>query len=582
MCGISAIAGPGWAPEDLAAMIEAQRHRGPDDTGSYLDRSASIGLGHNRLSIIDLSSAGHQPMASPDGRVWIAFNGEIYNYLELRAELSDYPFRTRTDTEVILAAYCRWGERCLDRLQGMFAFVLWDGREGTLSAVRDRFGVKPLHYAHRDGALLLASEIKALHAAGVPAEPDRTTWASYFAAGITDHGDRTFWRDVQAVPPGHLLTWDRGRVALRRWYDVADQTGRALDDRPQDVVADEYLSLLRESVRLRFRADVPVGINLSGGLDSSVLLGVVQEVQGTGSDVRAFTFVTGDPHYDELPWVRQMLARTSHPSEVCRLDASDVPALAESVQRTQDEPFGGLPTLCYARLFDRARALGVKVLLDGQGLDEQWAGYDYYTGDAALDAASTVQGTASPARLPHSGVPRRSRLSAAADTVPRSPEKPAVSRSPVHEDPARAALQRSRLDARLDRAARAVPRSPAGGAGPAPAAGAQDSRRHTQTAVAGPGAAASAGRSGRGAEAAAADAAAGMAARSASRLGIRLHRACARARRRLLVRQPARPRRMATLSRGTRRQQRVSLAVDQYRSAAGPGGAFRSFSTLDP
>jgi asparagine synthase (glutamine-hydrolysing) len=400
MCGISALAGSGWTPEQLTAMILAQHHRGPDDTGSYLDPSVPVGLGHNRLSIIDLSGAGRQPMSTPDHRLWIAFNGEIYNYLELRAELSDYPFRTRTDTEVILAAYSRWGESCLARLHGMFAFVLWDQATGVLYAVRDRFGVKPLHYSRRNGALLIASEIKALHAAGVAAEPDTTAWASYLATGATDQGDRTFWRGVQAVPPGHLLEWRDGRQAVRRWYDVTEQAGADYDRRPGDAVAEEYMTLLAESVRLRFRADVPVGINLSGGLDSSVLLGLVQQVQGPASDVRAFTFVTGDPRYDELPWVRQMLARTAHPSEVCAISPGDVPELADSVQRIQDEPFGGLPTLCYARLFERARALGVKVLLDGQGMDEQWAGYDYYTAAAPTTGARTVQGTTSAAFRP--------------------------------------------------------------------------------------------------------------------------------------------------------------------------------------
>jgi asparagine synthase (glutamine-hydrolysing) len=172
-------------------------------------------------------------------------------------------------------------------------------------------------------------------------------------------------------------------------------------------VQEEYTALLRDSVRLRFRADVPVGINLSGGLDSSTLLGLVQAVQGPESEVKAFTFVTGDPEYDELPWVRQMLEHTRHPSVVCRLDPSDVPALAESVQAYQDEPFGGLPTLAYARLFEEARAQGVIVLLDGQGLDEQWGGYDYYT--AALAPRSTQHSGYPPQR-----VARRLRVPAAA------------------------------------------------------------------------------------------------------------------------------------------------------------------------
>jgi len=188
------------------------------------------------------------------------------------------------------------------------------------------------------------------------------------------------------------MKWRNGRLRVSRWYDLADRVGLEWDDRPLEVVKEEYLSLLVDSVRLRFRSDVPVGINLSGGLDSSVLLGLVQAVQGEDSDVKAFTFITGHPNYDELPWVSQMLASTRHPSVVCRLSPGDVPALAESVQAHESEPFGGLPTLAYARLFETARAEGVIVLLDGQGMDEQWAGYDYYLSALNGGKAGIVQG----------------------------------------------------------------------------------------------------------------------------------------------------------------------------------------------
>ena len=393
MCGIAGIFGSNYSPTKLEAMIASQHHRGPDATDSYQSPAGVAGLGHNRLSIIDLSPAGRQPMSNRDGSVWIAFNGEIYNYLELRAELGDYPYRSQSDTEVLLAAYEKWGEACLDRLIGMFALLIWDERSQTLFAARDRFGVKPLYYhLAADGTLRVASEIKALHASGVPPFPDETAWATYLTYGYYDHGERTFWQDVLSLPPGHSLTWRDGKLRVKRWYDLAAQAKLIEDTRPIKEVEEEYLALLMDSVRLRFRSDVPVGINLSGGLDSSTLLGLVHAVQGADSSVRAFTFVCGDPNYDELPWVEQMLQRTKHPLTVCRLSAEDVPALAESVQLTQDEPFGGLPTLAYARVFEEARAQGIIVLLDGQGMDEQWAGYDYYNFSANGSGVATVQG----------------------------------------------------------------------------------------------------------------------------------------------------------------------------------------------
>jgi asparagine synthase (glutamine-hydrolysing) len=297
----------------------------------------------------------------------------------LRAELHGYPYQTQTDTEVILAAYERWGEQCLDRFIGMFSFLLWDARRNVLFAARDRFGVKPLYYAElQSGAIALASEVKALHACSIPRQPNPVTWATYFTYGIYDHSASTFWQGIRSIPPGHALRWQSGKMEIWCWYDLAAQTGSALDERAESVVSEEYLALLKESVRLRFRADVPVGVNLSGGLDSSILLGLIHAVQGKDSQINAYTFVTGDPNYDELPWVEQMLARTQHPHKICQLHHQEIPALALRVQNQQDEPFGGLPTLAYSKIFEQARVDGTLVLLDGQGLDEQWAGYEYY------------------------------------------------------------------------------------------------------------------------------------------------------------------------------------------------------------
>lgn len=419
MCGIAVVIGAAGADTMVARMLPQLHHRGPDARGDWHDARADVAIGHTRLSIIDLSEAGRQPMTSADGRFVLAFNGEIYNHVELRRELADYPYRSHADSEVLLAAWARWGEACLDRLLGMFAFVIWDVREQRLIAVRDRFGVKPMYYAQLPGGgLALASEIKALHAAGARATPDATVWASYLTSGLYEVGDRTFWEGVATVPAGSLLTWRRGDgVAIRRWYELAARAGGELDRRDDGVVREEYLALLTDSVRLRFRADVPVGINLSGGLDSSILLGLVQALQGETSDVNVFTFVTGDPAYDELPWVEAMLARTHHPLVTCTLAADEVPALAEQLTAVDDEPFGGIPTIAYAKLFAASRRAGVIVLLDGQGLDEQWAGYDYYRAPAGAAPASLVQGTTSAATRAECLAPDFARLARPLDVA---------------------------------------------------------------------------------------------------------------------------------------------------------------------
>ena len=393
--------GPGWEQAQLDAMVSSQRHRGPDAFGTWISLSGLCALGHRRLSILDLSDAGRQPMVSPDGRYHIVFNGEIYNYLELRGELGGAAsFSTGTDTEVLLSAYARWGEECLDRLIGMFAFAIWDERERKLFAARDRFGVKPLYlYQPPGGGLWLASEIKALHAAGVPRAPDLGTWATYLSSGMYDHSRRTFWDWIQQLPPGGCLTWAPERGArVRTWYDPAQAAlAQGVESRDEESVGEELLSLLEHSVRLRFRSDVPVGICLSGGLDSSLLLALVHRVRGPDSGVKTFTFFCGDPAYDETPWVEQMLAKSRHQAYFCRLDVGDVPEFAQKAQAFQDEPFGGFPTLGMARIHECARAEGVTVLLDGNGMDEGWAGYEYYARAGAVDASvGPVQGSRSP------------------------------------------------------------------------------------------------------------------------------------------------------------------------------------------
>lgn len=395
MCGIAGILGQSWERRNLEAMVNAQHHRGPDADGIFVSENQITGLGHNRLSIIDLSDSGRQPMIDQSGTRRIVFNGEIYNYLELKRELeSSYSFRTRTDTEVVLAAYERWGEDCLSHFIGMFAFVIWNETEKKAFAARDRFGVKPFYYYQKsDGTLFVASEIKAIHAAGAPRIPNEKIWATYLTYGLQDNSEETFWSEICALPAGHKLIWKQNQISISGWYDLASQVGDEVDRRPETIVEEEYFSLMKESVRFRFRADVPVGINLSGGLDSSSLLGLVHAVQGDESDVKAFTFITGDENYDELPWVEKMLEKTRHPLIVSKLSPTDVPQMAKSVQFYQDEPFSGIPTLAYAKIFEDAKAHGVTVLLDGNGMDEQWCGYDYYQNALNGKQAEIVQGT---------------------------------------------------------------------------------------------------------------------------------------------------------------------------------------------
>jgi asparagine synthase (glutamine-hydrolysing) len=395
MCGIAALLGTHTDPSTLREVVQVLDHRGPDASRIYVSPSGTAALAHNRLSILDLTADGNQPMSDPSGRYHLIFNGEIYNYRELREQLaSHWTFRTRTDTEVLLASLILNGESAISQFLGMFSFVFWDEREQTAFAARDRFGVKPFYFhATPDGELYVASEIKALHALGVPRESDDATWATYLVHGLYDHGRSTFWKGVESLGPGECLRWKNHRVDIRPWYDLVAAVGDEIDNRPDHVVCEEYLELLLDSVALRFRSDVPIGINLSSGLDSSLLLGLVRKYESDISAITAFTFTTGDPNYDELAYVSQSISGAKQPLVECRLRADEVPALTNSVSKYQDEPFGGLPTIAYAKLFETARQHGVIVLLDGQGMDEQWAGYDYYRNTEANAEARTVQGT---------------------------------------------------------------------------------------------------------------------------------------------------------------------------------------------
>lgn len=375
-------------------MISALSHRGPDGLGKYINPGRIAGFGHNRLSIIDLTQDGAQPMH--DGTLTITYNGEIYNYIELRQQLrDDHNFKTQSDTEVILASYKKWGKACLSKFIGMFAFAIWNESTQELFAARDRFGVKPFYYAQLNDQLFFASEIKAIHAAGIEKIPDSDAWATYFSSGLYDHGPYTFWKNIMNLRPGHSLFRSRdGQIQTQEWYHLSDVLMET-DERSERIVKDELAGLLEETVKLRFRSDVPVGVCLSGGLDSSLLFALIKKIKGNDFPIHAFTFYTGDIRYDEHHKAVSLTNSSKAIHHLCRLDPHEIEALSGKISRQMDEPYGGFPTLGMTKVFEEAKKTGTTVLLDGNGLDEGWAGYEYYRNpDHAMLEKGPVQGSA--------------------------------------------------------------------------------------------------------------------------------------------------------------------------------------------
>lgn len=398
MCGIAGIIGD-FDAYQLDDMLLSQHHRGPDATGKYSDDGFAT-LGHNRLAIIDLSVQSNQPFLDTSGRYVLVFNGEIYNYIELKKELQEYyTFKTESDTEVLLAAFLIHGKQCLHKLNGMFSFAIWDNQDKKLFAARDRFGVKPFFYSQKNNSFYFSSEIKAIHAAGIQKTPNEKVWASYFAYGSYGNIDETFWEGIAQLSGGYFLEYQNQQLTLKKWYFFEDEVAKQPKNLTYNQAKEHYLMLLKDSIKLRFRADVPVGFNISGGLDSSILLALVNDfnnkiknqksaIVNQQSLINAYTFYTDNPDYDELPWVEAMIVKTNNPFKKVLLQSNEVPAFAQKMEWQQDEPYGGIPTLAYAKIFEQARKDEVLVLLDGQGMDEQWAGYDYYT----QENEATIQG----------------------------------------------------------------------------------------------------------------------------------------------------------------------------------------------
>ena len=376
MCGIAGIIGKNASKDVLLKMTNAQKHRGPDYTGFWLDEN--VCFGHNRLSIIDLSENANQPFQDEEERYQLIFNGEIYNYLELKIELEQhYNFKTNSDTEVLIAAFSHWGKDCLSKLNGMFSFAVWDSVDKKLFAARDRFGVKPFYYHQTEDTLYFSSEIKTLHSAGIAKELNKKVWANYFSFGSYGMPHETFWKHIDQLPGGHCLEFEKNTLKIERWYFFEKEIEKYKEKLSYEEIKNKYIVLLKDSIKLRFRADVSVGFNVSGGLDSSALLAFVNQ-QENKQNIKAFTFYTNNDRYDELPWVEEMVSLTENSLQKVLLKPEEVKKIAAKIDYHQDEPYGGIPTLAYAKIFEKAREKNTLVLLDGQGMDEQWAGYDYY------------------------------------------------------------------------------------------------------------------------------------------------------------------------------------------------------------
>ena len=375
MCGIC---GFSWRDEDLMhSMLDSLRHRGPDGGGLHV--SGGISIGHRRLSIIDLSECGKQPMPNEDETIWVTYNGEVYNFLELRRTLEKqgHTFRSDTDTEVIIHAYEEWGVECFNRLNGMWAFCIYDKKNNILLLSRDRFGIKPLYYHHDAGKFAFASEIRALLSIDVKVEPNDKLIHDFLLHNITDHTDETFFSPIKRLPKASYAVYDINKHTLNInvWW-VPEKAEKQTVSYP--VAVQKLKELLTDSVNIELRSDVPVGTCLSGGLDSSTIACLIDSSKQ--ASIKTFSAVYNDFKHDESSYIdivsQQKLITNykTYPSQaISRAELYDL-------INAQGEPVPGPSSYAHYCVMRLVKENNVTVLLDGQGSDEILAGYHYFYG----------------------------------------------------------------------------------------------------------------------------------------------------------------------------------------------------------
>lgn len=396
ICGIVDVERGGIEQSTIRRMADVLHHRGPDDSGVWISPSAgpTVGLGHRRLSIIDLSKAGRQPMTNEDSTVWLTYNGEIYNHALVRRDLetAGHRYASHTDSETIIHAYEEWGDDCVTRFRGMFAFGLWDMRRRRLLLVRDRLGVKPLYYAQSGSALIFASEIKSILESGhVPVKPALDRIPEYLSFGYLA-GEETLFEGVRKLPPGSLLVWEDGRTTIRSYWDVRFEPNEA---RSEEEEIRRFKELFERSVEMRLMSDVPLGVFLSGGLDSSAIAAVAAKFVNT--PLKTFSVGYPAPYYSEVSYARQVakLIGADHHETVLTADAffNALPRLTWH----EDEPLWGSASVALYFVSELA-ASEVKVVLTGEGSDELFGGYDRY-GMTAVNARCLPAWNAMPGPL---------------------------------------------------------------------------------------------------------------------------------------------------------------------------------------
>ncbi|MFI5133969.1 MAG: asparagine synthase (glutamine-hydrolyzing), partial [Chitinophagales bacterium] len=385
MCGIAGIISLGLqlvSTQRLKQMTDALAHRGPDGEDFWINSSGITGLGHRRLSIIDLSNAAAQPMHYLN-RYSIVHNGEIYNYVELKEALQKkgYVFQSQSDTEVILAAYDYWQDECVDYFDGMFAFAIWDEKEKELFAARDRFGEKPFFYYSDNKQFIFASEMKALWAAGIERNPNLKMLFNFITIGYVDNPgnpDETFFENISKLPPACALKYRTAghELIIEKYWDIdLDNENNNISDKD---ATEQFIHLFTTSVKRRLRSDVPVGTSLSGGIDSSSVIAVSRKVNAISDSHKCFTAIFPGFEKDESVFSKQVANKFGFQQFTAAVSAGDLINDLENFFYQQEEPLGSASAYAQYKVFELAKQHGVKVLLDGQGADETLAGYHKY------------------------------------------------------------------------------------------------------------------------------------------------------------------------------------------------------------